>query len=250
MLHSCIYFSFFIVYIILSLLCSLPTPSKTQTYFCFKQMSRILTPHRLQRCGKQPSVFAQQPCTQQTPSITQPTIQQPSQQHADTIGPFTITKPKSSAPHQHQFSKEFTDSYNKRHRSTTKDAAPDPYAFLTNANYETNEIYMPENFSTANTRQLHFEHIDALNNNASHRELSENMYEDTNTTHSEYKNTLINNMTKELFATAKYLSNGDATKDGQYRYDKNDPFESPQAFRTMNLRDAQQIVNDNIPFYE
>lgn len=66
-------------------------------------------------------------------------------------------------------------------------------------------MQLPEGFSTVRLNESDINDIAAINDNASFRNLSSNMYEDSNNTESHYKQTVINNMTRDVLQTAQYL---------------------------------------------
>lgn len=66
-------------------------------------------------------------------------------------------------------------------------------------------MQLPEGFSTVRLNEEDISDINAINDNASFRNLSSNMYEDSNNTESHYKQTVINNMTRDVLQTAQYL---------------------------------------------
>lgn len=107
-------------------------------------------------------------------------------------------------------------------------------------NLQCGTIDCRQDFSIVNVDQTELKSIQSINTNASHRNISESMYEDTNTTASEYKNKVIQDMTKDVLAQADFLRKQSA-KDNRGS-DVQTGYTSYGA-QTMNLLAAERIVN-------
>lgn len=103
--------------------------------------------------------------------------------------PEPDTEPQSPSP-------VHTGTRKRKHTRTQ------PEVIQTNDN---GTMHLPEGFSTVRLNNSDMKDIEAINDNASFRHLSSNMYEDANNTESHYKQTVINNMTKDVLQTAQYL---------------------------------------------
>lgn len=77
-------------------------------------------------------------------------------------------------------------------------------------------MQLPEGFSTVRLNDSDIADIAAINDNASFRSLSTSMYEDSNNTESHYKQTVINNMTRDVLQTAQYLCQASGSDNRTY----------------------------------
>lgn len=131
-----------------------------------------------------------------------------------------------------------TPQKSKRHRS----ARQPQEEIRTDANSGT--MSLPDGFSTVSIDRGDLNSIQSINTNASYRNLSENMYEDTNTSISEYKNTLVSNMVNDVMATANYLRQVSGNDSRSYLDQVNSgPIDTSYGAHQMNILAAKRIIN-------
>lgn len=205
--------------------------------FCCSQMSRIVGPSRLNRAGKQSMLFAQpnQPVQQTTYSGL--SIQE------DVYNQFTsaINSIQSNSMSETSLQPAVTPGpkHSRKHRH---ERTAQPEFVRTDNNAGT--ISLPENFTTVSINPADIDGIQAINTNASFRSLSSNMYEDTNCHESDYKHTVINNMARDVLATAEYLcANGGSDGRSYENQVSGGMIDTSYGAHQMNMLAARRILN-------
>lgn len=123
----------------------------------------------------------------------------------------------------------------KTHKSSSSHDQP-----VTNA--YSNTITLPEGFTTVAVNSDELNTIQNINNNASFRSLSSNMYEDTSNHNSAYKQTVINNMTRDVLNKAAYLQQSSESETRSYENQVNAPIDTSYGAHRLNIIAAQDIL--------
>lgn len=114
------------------------------------------------------------------------------------------------------------------------------------ADVNSNTISVPQNFTTVSVDQNELTaSVQNINTNASHRDLSEHMYEYNNDHVSNYKNNVILNMQREVLEQAKILCQGEDNR--SYESQVSQPLDTSYGAHKLNMIAAQNIVSKRKP---
>lgn len=200
-------------------------------------MSRIVGPSRLNRAGKQSLLFAQPNQPVQQPTYSGLSIQE------DVYNQFTnaINSIQSNNIPDPTVQQTATPG-SKPSRKHRHERTAQPEFVRTDNNAGT--ISLPENFTTVSINPADIDGIQAINTNASFRSLSANMYEDTNCHESDYKHTVINNMARDVLATAEYLCTNGGNDGRSYENQvSGGMIDTSYGAHQMNMLAARRIIN-------
>lgn len=217
-------------------------------YFYFVQMSRIIGPSRYNRGMKQSILFSQNPppSNQQTPSFALSAQEDVYNQFNAAISnssnqnSYSPQRTQSNVPYSYA-SQSPQPSQSKRTRSRVTSSQPEQI----HTDYNSGTMTLPENFSTVSISPTDISNIQAINNNAYHRDLSSTMYEDTSSHDSNYKRTVISNMAKDVLNTAAYLCKASENETRTYENQVNSVYDSSYGAHRMNMLAAQRIISQN-----
>lgn len=197
-------------------------------------MSRIIGPNRHNRGMKQSILFAQTHSEQPTSSYSMSSQQDIYNQFNTAI---SGTNNSSVEPTIRNSNTPQSRVPKRSHSRTVQQESFEP-------DLNTGTMRLPENFTTVSVDQDEINNIQTINTNASYRNMSATMYEDTMTVDSNYKHTMISNMAKDVLNTAAYLCKSSESESRTYENQVSNPMYDPSyGARQLNMISAQQIVN-------